>query len=58
MGEEQEEEIWDEEGGSEVGWTSPVHFFPAGFLSALLNSSEASFGYPFRQRLPQEVKSS
>ena len=42
MGEEQEEEIWEEDGEFETMWISPMHLFQVDFLSAPLNSS----GFP------------
>ena len=56
MGEEQEEEIWEEEGESGTVWTSPKHFFQVDFLLTPLNSSRVSSGHPFHQIRPRGVE--
>ena len=58
VGEEQEEEIWEEEGEFETMWISPIHLFQVDFLSAPLNSSGVSSGHPFRQIRHRGVESS
>ena len=57
MGEEQEEEIWEEEGESGTVWTSSMHLFRVDFLLTPSNSSRVSSGHPFRLICPQEVES-
>ena len=58
MGKEQEEEIWEKEGESEIVWISPMHLFQVDFLSAPLNCFRVSSGHPFRQKCPRGVESS
>ena len=58
MGEEQEEEIWEEEGEYETVWTSPVRLFQVDFLSTPSNSSGVSSGHPFCEIRPRGVESS
>ena len=57
MGEEQEEEIWEEEGESGTVWTSLMHLFWVDFLLTPSNSSRVSSGHPFRQKRPRGVES-
>ena len=48
--EEEEEEIWKEEGEVWIEWISSVHLFRAGTLLSLANFFGISFGYPFRPK--------
>ena len=50
MAEEEEEEIWEEDGEVWAEWISPVHLFQAKILLSLANFFGISFGYPFRPK--------
>lgn len=50
MAEEEEEEIWEEEGEVWAEWISPVHLFWAETLLSPANFFGISFGYPFHPK--------